>query len=392
MVERCKKLGLDYDPKKVELPKTGVYNYQDGQVPFLRLKVSSVGNRIWQFEKSFNKKHFKRTIGDALFIGLNEARLRAYEFARKLQDGEMPPTLKQRIGASAIKTTNSISVGGLFEKYYEDHVLRRCRTHKEIWRGFHAYWEPIKNMQVPALTPVLVRGWKNKLAKNHGAGTANKQFTSLRATLRWGVQSDIISLANDPLRGIKLLPLKSRVSYLKPGDELERLTAALESESQEARDIIWLLLWTGQRKTNVLSMRWEELDIKSYVWHIPSNKTKSGRNYSVALTPRALLILNRRHAIKNGSEYVFPGQKKDGHFRAIQWVWSRVRENAGLKHLRLHDLRHTAASWLALHGASAMVIKEALQHSSISTSQRYVHLATSDVREMMAKAQQQMMG
>lgn len=390
MVERCKKLGHDYDPKKVELPKEGVYNYQDGQVPFLRLKVSAVGNRVWQFEKSFNKRHFKRTIGDALFIGLTEARLRAYEFARKLQEGQMPPTLKERVGAT--KTTNTITVGGLFEKYYEDHVLRRCRTHKEIWRGFHAYWEPIKSVHVSGLNPVLVRTWKNKLAKNNGPGTANKQFTSLRAALRWGVESDIITLPNDPLRGIKLLPLRSRVSYLKPGDELERLTLALESESQEARDIIWLLLWTGQRKSNVLSMRWHELDMISHVWHIPSSKTKSGRNYTVALTPRALQVLNRRNSSKNGSDYVFPGQKKDGHFRAIQWVWARVRENAGLQHLRLHDLRHTAATWLAQSGADAIVIKEAMQHRSIATSLRYVHLATDDVREMMEKAQKKMMG
>jgi integrase len=167
---------------------------------------------------------------------------------------------------------------------------------------------------------------------------------------------------------------------------------ALEPETQDVQDMILLLLWTGQRKRNVLSLRANEIDWDNRVWHIPAGKTKSSRLYSVALTSKAMEILQRRRG--QCADIMFPPvhESASGHRENLNVAWYRVRERANLPQLRIHDLRHTNASWLALNGASAMVIKEALQHSSISTSQRYVHLATGDVREMMDRAQEAMAG
>ena len=152
-----------------------------------------------------------------------------------------------------------------------------------------------------------------------------------------------------------------------------------------------LALLTGQRKSNVLQMQWSEIDLRKAEesWRIPGRKTKTKRNYVVALTPDAAAILARRIQSKT-TDYVFPSESQSSNkpYRAsIQHAWARICDRAGFDDLNIHDLRHTAGTWMALNGASAFQIKEALQHANVATSQRYIHMANSDVRSVMAAAQ-----
>ena len=383
MSEISRKLSSNYEPSELPTPDFGFYLYQDGMVPFLKLKISR-RNRSWVFEKWWQQKHFKRQIGSARLISLNEARLKAYEIARMLEDGITPLTIKER-GLAALK--QRITVENIFVDYFEQHVKLRCRTANEIEKDFGRYWDSIRKIHISHLTTNQVRLWMNKIAKASGHATANKQFGLLRACLKWACADGAIQSPDNLLLGIKAFPCQQRITYLHPGNEVSRLAAILEKEHQDTQDIIWLLLWTGQRRNNVLSMQWVEIDWLNQIWHIPPHKTKSARQYSIALTPKAMEILERRKA--NGDKCVFPSLTTfSGHIIDVNRPWLRIRKAAGLEHLRLHDLRHTAASWLALQGASSMVIKEALQHQSISTSQKYVHLVASDVRTIMTRAQQ----
>ncbi len=381
------KLQNNYDPLEVAAPISGFFLYQDNVVPFLRLKISQ-RNRSWIFEKWWQQKHFKRQIGSANLIGVSEARLRAFEWARMLEEGNLPPTIKER-GQRAAR--QRVAVETLFTEYLEQHVKLRCRTANEIEKDFGRYWNSIKKAQVLSLTSSQVRQWMNKIAQESGHATANKQLALLRASLKWACAGGAIQMHGNPLLGIKAFPSQLRITYLHPGNEVSRLAMALEKEHQDIQDVIWMLLWTGQRRNNVLSMQWIEIDWQNKIWHIPPYKTKSARQYSIALTPKAMEILERRK--ENGGTFVFScNRTATGYISHINRAWLRIRRAAGLEHLRLHDLRHTTASWLALQGASSMVIKEALQHQSISTSQRYVHLVAGDVRDMMAKAQQAIAG
>lgn len=323
----------------------------------------------------------------------NHVNSTAYE-AKREEDGvifkakSLTLTMKER-GLAATK--QRLTVENMFADYFEQHVKLRCRTADEIERDFARYWNNIKKTQVSSLITNQVRQWMNKIAKESGHATANKQFGLLRACLRWACAGGIIQLPGNPLLGIKAFPSQQRLAYLRPGNDVSRLAAALTQEHQDIQDVIWMLLWTGQRRSNVLSMRWAEIDWTNQIWHIPPYKTKSARQYSIALTPKAMEILEHRRG--NDDSFVFPsGTTGGGYINNVNRAWLRIRAAAGLEHLRLHDLRHTTASWLALQGASSMVIKEALQHQSISTSQRYVHLVAGDVRDMMAKAQQAIAG
>lgn len=380
-----------YDPGALAAPDeaAGVYLYKDAIVPFLRLKVTQ-RSRIWQFDWSLNGKHVKRKIGIIDVIGLPEARLKAYEWGRQLSEGIEPPTIEQRRNALAAA---KVTVGELFEKYFEEHG-KTCKTAAEIERGFNAYWNAIKDVPAVKLQAEQLQRWVNDLARTRGKATASKQFTILRATVRFAIERKLAAITEDCLRGIKTYKSEPSPNYLKPGDEFRRMEQALALESSEVRDAVLLMLWTAQRKSNVLSMEWKELDLTSRLWLIPPHKTKTGKLYTVALTPKAVEIIERRRLERlDGDEFVFPCVRNSNtrHLRNINKAWGRVRESAGLGKLRPHDLRHTAATWLAMAGANAFVIQEALQHASVTTSQRYVHRAPNMVRDQMARAQDAML-
>lgn len=161
---------------------------------------------------------------------------------------------------------------------------------------------------------------------------------------------------------------------------------ALQKQSQDVQDAIWLLLLTGQRRSNVLSMEWSELDLDNKMWTIPKEKSKTDRAYHVALTPAALEIITRRN---NDQRYVFPSIRasKKGHLDSIHKAWGEVRTEAGLGDLRIHDLRHSVGTWLAQGGANAFQIQRAMNHASVTTSQKYIHLVANDVRDQLAATQ-----
>lgn len=380
-----------YEPLAVPGPpeRDHVWKYKDGVFPKnLILKVTGAGGRIWQFEKIQMRKLQRRRIGDAKLITLQEARLKTLEMARTVDAGGVLPTVDEK-NAELVKLR--ITIGNCFDAYYRGHAARYCRTHEEMDRDVERHWEPIIKIQAANLKRTTVRRWFDDLANSKGVYVANKQLKILRACMRWCQSHGIITLSEDPLFGVKCLPEEVHTEHLKV-DDLSKLGAALEPESQDVQDIIWLLLWTGQRTSNVLSMEWQELDLNARVWTIPARKTKSKRQYNVALTPNAIAILQRR-TVLIGQPFVFPAviSSKIGHLHRPTKAWHRIRARAGLTNLRLHSLRHTAGTWLAANGANAFEIQEALQHASIKTSQRYVHLATEHVRSKMADAQASVM-
>lgn len=383
-METTRKLDMHYDPASVEAPnKPGhVFLYKDGLVPFLRLKVTP-SKRTWQFDSCFAGKHFKRAIGDAFLIGLPEARLKAYEWARALEDGKLPPTLADRTKEAV---SRSMKVGTLYQRYYDEWLVREARTVDEIDRGFRAYWKEIRDVPVANLDQDTVQQWVHKLEDERGKATAAKQFTNLKACLNYAKNRGWIKTNLDHLKSVKTCKSQPSEEYLKP-EEFQQFTDSLAHETDNVRDALMMMLWTLQRKGNVLSMKWREIDWSSKVWIIPAGKAKSKRTYHIALSDKALEILQSRK--DNCSEYVFPSNRRS-HLKYVNKAWLEIRERAKLKSLKIHSLRHTGATWLALSGASSAVIQQAMQHGSITTSQRYIHIVASATRGHLNDVQERM--
>ena len=164
---------------------------------------------------------------------------------------------------------------------------------------------------------------------------------------------------------------EKRKRYLKP-EELVRLTEALAAHSdQREADVVRLLLLTGARLGEVLNMRWDQLGLDAGVWTKPASTTKQKADHEVTLSAAAVKILSE---IEGNDDYVFPSHTGLPRADDFKRPWSKLKRAAGIQGVRLHDLRHSAASYLVSSGHSLPMIGSILGHSNVATTSRYAHL------------------
>jgi integrase len=169
-------------------------------------------------------------------------------------------------------------------------------------------------------------------------------------------------------------------------DELPKFMEALEVEpNRDMRDFFLMCLYTGARCGNVMSMRWEDIDFSIKEWRIPD--TKNGEPVRIPLIKEALEILGDRSWLKESSmPWIFPGHGKSGHLKEPNVAWKRILSRAGLKNLRIHDLRRTLASYQAIAGTSLLIIGKSLGHKSPQSTAIYARLSNDPVRASMESA------
>ena len=175
-----------------------------------------------------------------------------------------------------------------------------------------------------------------------------------------------------------------RSNYLH-GDALLRFWRALVADSDaDTRDALLLLLYTAQRKGNVLAMRWSAVDLEQGRWTLDAADTKQRKAQTVPLTAQASAILARRYRSAAG-DWVFPATRGAGAMSEARMrdAWARICSAAGIEGLRVHDLRHTAGSWLARLGADVAIRQKALGHGTPAMAARYAHLELDPVANAM---------
>ena len=219
---------------------------------------------------------------------------------------------------------------------------------------------------------------------------------------KWG----LLDRGANPCRGIDRFHERPRERYLTD-EELQRLGEALRisaigyggidwatysvpqqfaretAEDWRAIAAIQLLLLTGARMTEVLSLRWDWIDNRLGIARLPDSKSGPKLLY---LPERAMLLLGdlRKRASKEypNSPFVLPGNRATTCFQGLFHPWRRIRGLAGLHDLRIHDLRHVYASTAVSQGDSLYIVGRILGHRQLSTTERYAHLAIGPVREV----------
>ena len=154
----------------------------------------------------------------------------------------------------------------------------------------------------------------------------------------------------------------------------------MSEQTERVTTIIGLLLLTGARRGEVFGMRWDDLVLAkdAGVWTKLGSTTKQKTDHIVPLSEPACQLLA---AVERNGEFVFSGDGKCGHIVEIKKSWRGLLDRAGIKKLRLHDLRHSFASQLVSSGASLELIGAMLGHASPTTTARYAHLFDSVQRE-----------
>ena len=206
----------------------------------------------------------------------------------------------------------------------------------------------------------------------------------MRAAMNWNIRTGYISGEN-PWACLHHMRIKSRERFLQPA-ELSRFFAALSVESDDLiKDFIFLSLYTGARRTNVLGMRWEDINFDLALWRIPI--TKNGDSQTVPLTNSAMEVLKRRFDARTQDEWVFPGKGTGNHFVEPKRAWHRLLERAKIENLRIHDLRRTLGGYMAIGNTSLQIIGKALGHKSLAATEIYARLSAGPVRAAMEQAQ-----
>lgn len=214
----------------------------------------------------------------------------------------------------------------------------------------------------------------------------------MRLAERWGLRPD----GSNPCRNIDRHPEKPRKRYLSPAEVArlgEALTAAERGDGKEHPSAILavrLLILTGCRRSEILQLRWSEVDFTRRVLALGDSKTGEK---DVPLGAPALELLARADR-QEGNPFVcwgdtsrLPKRQDDegphpaGHFIGIDKSWRRIRAAAGLPGVRLHDLRHSFASFGVGRGLGLPIIGGLLGHSTPATTQRYAHLSDNPLRQ-----------
>jgi len=167
--------------------------------------------------------------------------------------------------------------------------------------------------------------------------------------------------------------------FVKLGEVLtgaERGADPTASENPYAISALRLLMLTGCRKTEVLSLRWEWVDFDRAMLRLPDSKTGAK---IVHLGKPALELLQGMSRVE-GNPHVFPSTRSDGHLVGLHRIWDRIRRRAGLEGVRIHDLRHSFASVAVSGGDSLFLVGKVLGHAKARSTERYAHLADDPVK------------
>jgi integrase len=207
--------------------------------------------------------------------------------------------------------------------------------------------------------------------------SANRALSLLSAILNWAERVGERPDGSNPCRHVAKYPERRRERLLSAA-ELAALGEALDQSTVDWRAIaaIRLLLFTGARRTEILTLRWDYVDAAQGTARLPDSKTGAK---TLFLPPGALAVLDQLPRM-DGNPYVLPGDRIEAHFASITRPWQCIRRAAGLPQLRLHDLRHAFASIGVAGGDSLLIIGKLLGHRQAATTQRYAHLAPDPVR------------
>ena len=353
--------------------------YHDAKTPYLILRVTDRGIKTFAVYRKFRDKAVRVTIGHYPEISIEEARAQAHEINSKIARG-IDPRIK------VANSDNTIIFADLFKTYIEDYAKHHCKTWSWMQAYFRRYMTNIASKPTHMIGAKDLQELHTAIAQKHGKTTANRTIEIIRAVFNRAIKWDLCS--SNPASKVTLFRLKSRARFLESHEFPDFLDALEECSSSTIRDLLRILLYTPARSSNVMKMRWEHINFERETWYIP--ETKNGEPQTIPLVDEAMEILTRRFESKT-NEWVFPGHSANGHITRPHRTWKRILDKAGIKDMRIHDLRRTHGSWQAATGASLLVIGKTLNHKDSRATSVYAQLNLDPVRQAMSTAVKSML-
>ncbi len=317
------------------------------------------------------ERQFK--IGPADVISLAQARRKGRQILAEALLGPDPLTKRREL--RAIPRLAAFAA----EKY-----LPYVKTYKRTWQTDETILRlhilprfgnrPLDELSTAELSELI----NTMREEGYAPGTINRVIVIVRYLYNLARKWKTPGAEENPAAGLSAGPDVKRSRYLSD-DEVKHLVDALEvDENQSAAQAILLILLTGARRNEVTQAKWEYVDWERKILLVP--RAKSGKPRTIALNASAMSQLRRLSAAAT-NEYIFPSPVTGRPPASLFFPWRRIRERAGLPDVRIHDLRHSFASFLVNRGISLYIVQGLLGHAHARTTERYAHLAPQTVAE-----------
>ena len=362
--------GLETTGKRYEVP-------DDDPVGF-RVRVGEAGQKTFYYMyragKGRGAAKRRLCIGTFPTLSVEQAREIAKQKAVMVALGGDPAEeLREAKAALLVKDA--------LEAFFEQHVRAKLKAST----GKH-YSYLKDSFILPVLGALKVEDVKHRhILKLHfdmkeTPYSANRAVEVLAKFFAWCEANGYRPKGDNPAHGVEAYREEKRLKFMGPG-ELEALgNGFILLETRNAIDpvvsaALKTLLFTGARCGEILTLKWEYVDLARGLAHLPDSKTGAK---ALHLPPQAVAVLETMLAIKE-SEYCFPGRYGKGHIVNVKDTWRRLLAAAGLEGWRIHDLRHAFASAAASSGKSLLIIGKILGHTQAATTSRYARLSDNPV-------------
>ncbi|SFS22254.1 site-specific integrase [Yoonia litorea] len=346
----------------------------DSQIAGFGVRVMPSGAKTYQAQYRAGGRTRRVSLGRHGKITVDEARRLAKDVMGSVAMGENP-------AEEIAQERRAPTVAALCDRFFQEHVQERCKasTQSEYRRALDLFIKPeIGSFKVVDVARKDIAALHHKhraipYQANRTLQVLSKMFNMAEV---WGLRPD----GSNPCRHVPKYREEKRERFLSR-DELQRLGQTLadaERDGSESTFVIAafrLLILTGCRLREIQTLRWDH--ITDVGLELPDTKT-GARRIPLPVAARAVLSALPRTW---GNPYVIEGKLPSTYVTDLQKPWRRIRDRAGLRNVRIHDLRHTYASNAVSSGMPIQMVGRLLGHSQIQTTMRYAHLADDPVRK-----------
>ena len=334
----------------------------------LVLEVRPTGTKVFSLRYVDKRgKQRQHKIGNAQDISLDQARKQADKLRAKITVGEDIDESQK-----ALKQVPTVSdfIHAVYLPFIE---------------GYKKSWKSDRGLLKNHIEPVWGKKYLDQITrsdlialmaehrKTHAPGSCNRLLILLRYMFNVALKSGEMGITKNPTAGYPLMKEDNKHERFLTKEDAQVLFESLKrSNNKMLQYIIPLLLLTGARKREVLDARWEDFDFERNSWRIHTTKLGCARH--IPLSDGAITLLQSVPRFAN-CPWAFPNPQTKLPFTSIFFAWDSARQAAGLGDVRIHDLRHSFASFLVNAGRTLYEVQLLLGHTQIKTTARYSHLS-----------------
>lgn len=351
--------------------------YSDKDEPglFIECRASATAVPTWYLRlKNAKGTNTYKKLGTIKDVTVPQAR----KMAKQLKAEHL---LAPKVEEAPVLAKGDMTLDVFVTDHVNPHNKMRKRSH---WRDLQLYDRIGAKFGKRKLSEIgrrEVQVFHNELVtvEELAPATADHHVVYLRRVLNLAVQWEL--LEKNPLTNIPLMKVDNKVERYLSDDEAKTLVDVLTTDlAFGASYILLFLLSTGARLNEAMQAKWEQVDLENGVWRIPATNSKSKKTRSVPLNDSAVWVLDQLWT-KGEHPFLFVNEATQKPFVTITRAWYRLRAKAGIENLRVHDLRHSFASFLVNGGRSLYEVQQILGHSDPKVTMRYAHLSTKALQE-----------